>query len=89
MSVESVAYAWLVPPLAAWVAAFAFAIRVTRHARKLEAPPRYIQWNPMNLVVRPDLWTPEARRDCMALFISAGVFMALVLVPFVISIILV
>ena len=81
-------YALLLPAVAAWVAAVIFLVRITRHAGKLEEPPSYIAWNPMNLVVRPDLWTPEARRDCIALFVSVAVFVTLVLIPFTLGAIL-
>ena len=59
-----------------WVGAFVFAIRVCRHAQRLDASPWYIKWAPMNLLVRPDLWTPESRRDCVAFFISGAAFLA-------------
>ena len=65
------------PAVVAWLVAFAFMIRVTRHARRLSAPPWYINWNPLNLLVRPDLWTPEARRDCMTVLVSGGLFLLL------------
>ena len=65
------------PAVVAWGAGVVFMFRVARHAQRLIAPPWYINWNPLNLLFRPDLWTPEAERDCMAVLVSLGLFLAL------------
>jgi hypothetical protein len=76
VSAELVTQLLMVLGAVAWVAAFVFAIRIVHHARRLVSPPWYINWTPLNLVAKPDLWTPESKRDCIAFYISSACFFA-------------
>jgi hypothetical protein len=82
---ESVTQLLMVLGAVAWVAAFVFAIRIVQHARRLVSPPWYINWAPLNLLAKPDLWTPESKRDCIAFYFSSACFFAVSVIAVVVE----
>ena len=70
---------WMVA-IVAWLCGAVFMFKAAGHARRLQDAPAFVQWNPFNILVRPDLWTPEARMDCRRVFVSLGVFVAAILI---------
>ena len=77
---------WIIAAIAWFAAAFSM-LKVAGHARRLPDAPRFIRWNPFNILVRPDLWTPEARVDCQRVLVSFGVFVGSILISFLIALI--
>jgi hypothetical protein len=64
----------------AWTSVVIFMLRAAGHAGRIPGPPGLIRWNPFNILVRPDLWTEEARVECIRTYLSLGAFVALVLI---------
>jgi hypothetical protein len=75
---------WIVG-IVSWLCGVVFMFKAAGHARRLQNAPSFVRWNPFNILVRPDLWTPELRSSCHVVFASLAVFVSAILASFLIA----
>jgi hypothetical protein len=65
-----------------------FMWRMVDHGIRLPDPPWYVRWNPVNIMLRPDLWDDAARRDGRRCLVSFAVFVGTAAVAFMVAVVL-